>query len=351
MTAAWDGSDERDGFAERDATDEPGGAADTVPAMSGADPVVARGGGPAGRDPDLRLAHLHLRTGLLALARTELETAAGAATLDPPAMLDLAEIRWRTGDLAGGGVAAEAFLGTGGEAVLGRVIAAEAAALDGRQADAREHADATRIASAATLDGIFAGMPRVYGGWPTSELGAAHATVEPEPSVTLTASVSVDVAAGLASKVEPKVGPEPEVGASEVEPEVGVVESPGSAEAGSTRSAQEPPVAPPVFEPGLPSAGGTRTDRGLASLALALRLDPERAAEIVEAVRDEPGVEPAILRGDALRLLGREDEASQAYQDATRQLELERQDRDSHEGAIEGAELDPAPDAGGKEDT
>ena len=43
---------------------------------------------------------LHLRLGSLALARVELETLAGVGALDDAGPVDLAEVRWRTGDLA-----------------------------------------------------------------------------------------------------------------------------------------------------------------------------------------------------------------------------------------------------------
>ena len=56
---------------------------------------------------------LHLRMGSLALARAELESLAGRGMLDEPALLDLAEVRWRTGDLAGAGEAANALLSAG----------------------------------------------------------------------------------------------------------------------------------------------------------------------------------------------------------------------------------------------
>ena len=58
---------------------------------------------PAQREdaPELqvRLARVHLRTGSLSLARVELEKLAGSGLLDVASMLDLAEVRWRTGDL------------------------------------------------------------------------------------------------------------------------------------------------------------------------------------------------------------------------------------------------------------
>ncbi|MFN8631135.1 MAG: hypothetical protein U0838_12715 [Chloroflexota bacterium] len=41
-----------------------------------------------------------------ALARAELEALAGRGRLDDAALLDLAEVRWRTGDLGGAGDAA-----------------------------------------------------------------------------------------------------------------------------------------------------------------------------------------------------------------------------------------------------
>ncbi|MDQ2965800.1 MAG: hypothetical protein M3R57_08135, partial [Chloroflexota bacterium] len=68
-------------------------------------PEMERRGPEAPIDGDrptaLRMARLHLRTGLLALARVELETLAGEGTLDDEALLDLAEVRWRTDDLTG----------------------------------------------------------------------------------------------------------------------------------------------------------------------------------------------------------------------------------------------------------
>ena len=55
------------------------------------------------RAADLVLARLHLRLGALALARAELETLAGRDALDDDGLTDLAEVRWRTGDLVGAG--------------------------------------------------------------------------------------------------------------------------------------------------------------------------------------------------------------------------------------------------------
>src|SRR5918996_6129212 len=75
---------------------------------------------PAGdtRDVDVRLARIHLRGGLLALARAELETMAGQGTLDRSALADLAEVRWRGGDLVGAGEAVQAHLDAGGDELM-----------------------------------------------------------------------------------------------------------------------------------------------------------------------------------------------------------------------------------------
>jgi len=65
---------------------------------------------PRPRSVELVLAHAHLRLGLLALARTELETLAGLGRLGAAGLVDLAEARWRTGDMVGAGEAAAAAL-------------------------------------------------------------------------------------------------------------------------------------------------------------------------------------------------------------------------------------------------
>src|SRR5215204_5746252 len=112
----------------------------------GDDPVVTRrlepadaGDAPAeaGRPLPLRLATLHLRMGSFSLARAELESLAGRGMLDDAALLDLAEVRWRTGDLAGAGEAANALLTRGRGDALALVIAAESVSAQGRPGEAR----------------------------------------------------------------------------------------------------------------------------------------------------------------------------------------------------------------------
>ena len=124
------------------------------------DDALAEDGGVASRGPDLALARLHLRLGSLALARAELETLAGRDALDQDGLVDLAEARWRTGDLAGAGEAAAAALDDEDGPLLALVIAAEAAAARGRPTEARRLADRAMEVADGSIDALFAGMPR-----------------------------------------------------------------------------------------------------------------------------------------------------------------------------------------------
>jgi hypothetical protein len=82
------------------------------------------------------MTRLHLRMGSLELARAELEALAGAGQLDTESLIDLAEVRWRTGDLPGAGVAANAYLAAERDETLALVIAAEASAAAGHPGEA-----------------------------------------------------------------------------------------------------------------------------------------------------------------------------------------------------------------------
>ena len=133
-------------------------ATDAGPAAG--DSSVAVAGVDQPRDPDLILARVHLLLGSLSLARTELETLAGRGTLDDRAIRDLAEARWRTGDVIGAGEAATAWLERNPDDVLGLVIAAEAQAALGRPGEARRLAGRAMERADGSLDPLFAGMQR-----------------------------------------------------------------------------------------------------------------------------------------------------------------------------------------------
>ena len=145
----------------------------------------------------LRLAHLHLRMGSLALARAELEVIDGSGALDAPAMVDLAEARWRTGDLARAGVAADRALDGGADDPLAFVIAAEAAAARGRHAEADDLAGRALENLGTTLDALFAGMPRstVWPGDPEAAMAPVPVTDADTAETGPPAASGVDVAA------------------------------------------------------------------------------------------------------------------------------------------------------------
>ncbi len=223
------------------------------------------------RSTAARLARLHLRTGARALARAELETMAGRGELDTEALADLAEVRWRTGDMSGAGEAAEAHLREGGSEPIAHVIIVEALAAAGRTREARQQAArfmaAGRIGE-AELAAVFAGGPRPAA-WPAPP---AH-----EPGDTSTAT--------------------------------GATAGTDAAEAAIWRG--------DALEAAARLGATLRSEPALAPLVLSL-------AEEALAICDERGPTAALLqlvRGDAFRLLGREHEAWAAFLRSRQALE------------------------------
>jgi hypothetical protein len=215
-----------------------------------------------GVDPtDEDLARLHLRTGVVALARAELEALAAGGPLDPPALADLAEARWRTGDLAGAAEAASLHLESGGDALVALVIAAESHAAAGRDDTA-----AAAVARAVTrapgdLDAIFRGLER-HAAWPgTASGGGAAGTPADEP-----ASAADALDAARAALLE-----------------------------------------------GRPAEAAIR-------LSLVLRADPELAPAVLAAIGTRPGAALDLVRGDAYRIIGRESDAAAAWEAAAAEL-------------------------------
>jgi tetratricopeptide (TPR) repeat protein len=221
------------------------------------------------RAPGLRLARVHLRMGSLVLARAELEAYAGRGELDDEAILDLAEARWRTGDLAGAGEVATAAIQGGSADPLALIIAAEAVAALGRPGEARRLAGRALESVHGSLDPLFAGMPRSLI-WPT----------DPDAPV------------------------------------------PGGdgADGGHRPSAGAAPDALQALD-----AGREALDRGehaaaAVRLGVALRLGPAFAPAILDALGDVHQPELELVRGDAYRLVGREVEARRSYSAVLRQL-------------------------------
>jgi hypothetical protein len=248
---------------------------------------------------DGRLARLHLGTGLLRLARVELEELAGAGRLDAAGVLDLAEARWRTGDLRGAAEAAGAWLEagaatgdaeTGGRAVaLAHALVADALTVRGRDDEAAAHVAATLAAlapgppggegspasarSVATaLDALFAGIAPRADAWPAFDPGDRGAASADRVS----AGGEVDVHASYAGSATP----DPMAAADD-------------------------------------RLGAGDDAAAAVLLILALRATPIRAHEVLQradaALAARSGAGLLLARAEALRVLGRHEAASIAY--------------------------------------
>jgi hypothetical protein len=252
---------------------------------------------PAGADG--RLARLHLGTGLLRLARVELEELAGEGRLDAAGVLDLAEARWRTGDLRGAAEAAGAWLEagaatgeaeSGGRAVaLAHALVADALAVRGRDDEAAAHVAATLAALAPlppgeegppaasrsvsdALDALFAGIAPRADAWPAFDPGDPGAA-------------SADrVSAGGAVHVHSPYG--------------------GSATPDLMAAADD-------------RLGASDDAAAAVLLILALRATPIRAQEVLQradaALAARSGAGLLLARAEALRVLGRHEAAGIAY--------------------------------------
>jgi hypothetical protein len=315
------------------------------------------------RTSEARLGRLHLRGGMLGLARASFEQLAGVETLDRAALADLAEARWRTGELEGAAEAAEAHIEARGDEPIARIIAAEQAASDGRILDARQLATQVQGQVGEGLERLFAGEPR-SAVWPPAAPGW------------------MDAGAALAGRFGLLVG-----GAEVSKPDAGTWPPALMSEADEAPIAAEPsalahtrPDAAPFTDPTQdPVEAGRDADRELQAaerdlargdlvaladrLGLLLRRDPTLAPVILSITEHalavderhttgEQGVAPGpggpsagetsdsgprasgdgpaggvpgmatlqMLRGDILRGLGQDADATRAYQEALRAL-------------------------------
>jgi hypothetical protein len=263
--------------------------------------------------------------GQLGLARAELEALAGSGDLDDRSLLVLAEARWRTGDLTGAGEAAQAYLATGGNDVVALVIAAEATAAVGRPSEARRLAGRALERADVPLDRIFAGQRRSLI-WPvdTTEAVAPDAPEVMFPRTAHDAPTEI-VATPVDVEQAPELAAEPLEDAAMVGRVDGAAdgESAGPVDAGfwdveTIRGDELPIPRDEVATARMDIAGG---DLGSAAvhLAVALRIGPDLAAEVLDLVEPMGDRTPELelIRGDALRLVGREDDARRAYAEAS----------------------------------
>ena len=254
----------------------------------------------------LALARVHLRLGSLALARTELEVLERAGELDLPGRIDLAEVRWRTGDLARAVEAASVALSAGEEDPIVLAIAAEAAAADGRPNEARRFATRSLDRATVPVDVLFAGMPR-SGVWPAdaADPPPTPATLfhhEPSPVQHLRAG-DTDPAAAGARAASPDRSND-----SEHDAAIGLWDS-------ETASVPRNVLPDPAeeLEAGRADLASGAIDEGLLRLGLVLRLTPSLAPAVLEATEGLTGPTASLIRGDAFRLIGLEEEAQRAF--------------------------------------
>jgi hypothetical protein len=282
------------------------------------------------RSADARLARVHLRGGLLPLARAALEQMAGAATLDADAMSDLAEVRWRSGDTEGAAEAARAHQASGGDEPMAALIIAEEFARLGQGEQAARTAKSVDERVGGAIDMLFADQPR-SSVWPAPDDGWMDLDASapgrwgilvggsevggPSPDTWTNAPLRATEPAMVASTAAVLRGR-------------GGVEHPG----GQTNTAAV------VMSGRLAGEELQSVDRSLAAgetaaatdrLAVLLRLDPALAPVILSAAdkaiaNAEPGSASAsavhLVRGDAYRILGREIESAAAYQQAHQAL-------------------------------
>ena len=295
----------------------------------------------ADRPVELRLATIHLRTGVLALARAELETCAGRGELDDAALLDLAEVRWRTDDVTGAGEAAAAYFATGREDTLALVIATEATASLGRSTEARRLATRALAGGDIPLDSIFLGIhPSSY--WP------ATAAMAGEPAGTLfggprpgsTKGTAGITGAAVLNRLAAKLHGEPHAPAA-APIDHGPADGSMAMPAGRLLPPTGEPAAPTLWPDAetLPVTGSRPANQGDARLpepadeldaarddlragrladgairlAVVLRLAPALAPAILDAITGLSSPSLELVRGDALRLVGHERDARLAY--------------------------------------
>jgi hypothetical protein len=285
---------------------------------------------------------------MLSLARAELEQLAGTGGLDVDALADLAEARWRSGDLEGAAEAANAHLTNGGHEPIAELVLAESLDRNGHLIDARAHSSRVIEKLGSGLDRLFAGEPRSTA-WPAVEGDRMYADANDPGRRGLLVS-GADMQVGAERRWEPALLPgqaasqrprpkDQQAGQAAAQPAAQPAPQPG---------ATPVPVPVPVSSGGSPSIGALM-DAGRAAglelehveseiaaghldgiadrLALLFRMDRALAPVILSlaerVLTQLPATDPRAaslntLRGDIYRSLGREAEANAAYQEALR---------------------------------
>jgi hypothetical protein len=279
------------------------------------------------RSPDLVLARLHLRLGSLSLARAELETLAGKDMLDAEGVVDLAEARWRTGDITGAGEAAALVIDDDEGPVIALVVAAEAAAARGRPSEARRLAAKALAASDGSIDAIFAGMPRSPA-WPPDPAAPPPSPTtmfdSPHPGRGTAGRPARSVASPVAREAAapPKESQDvPGQAVSETGAGLWDEDLAAAAEAEAESAAAVDaslPTGDEALDTGRDLLASGDTAGAALQLSLVLRIAPALAPAVIDLLGDQQDAGLAFVRGDAYRLVGRELDARRAYADAAR---------------------------------
>jgi hypothetical protein len=282
-----------------------------------------------------RLAGIHLRLGSFALARAELEHLAAGDRLDVAGLADLAEVRWRMGDLETAAEAAAAHLAADGAEPIARVIAAEAAAAAGRPAEARSHSAAVGGLTTDELEARFAGMPRraLWPAMPSATNEALEAFGSSRAGEHRGNGTAGGAVAGIAAASRTRAA----TGAAAAAADRGQSEDQGPGlwtDDGADDlidRARPPRTTAPESDPtellarGRAEVRSGTVDRlaaGLDRLGLALRLDPTLAPGVLDAIGRHHEPAALLVRGDAYRILGRTIEAEAAYLAAASALDI-----------------------------
>jgi hypothetical protein len=299
-----------------------GGAAAAPPAAvppAAAPPAAAP---PADRDPDLVLARAHLRLGSLGLARAELETLAGRDRLDDEGIRDLAEARWRTGDVTGAGEAAAAYLEAVPDDIVALVIAAEAQADLGRPAEARRLAGRAVERADGSLDPVFAGMRRsaIWPPEPGTAVGPAGVLFDdlhpgPIGSAAAHGRRASDPPAG-APEAAPHAPLDPAVPAA-------IHSGPGLWDdhpASDSLEAPQPADPATLLQRARVALDQGETAGAATGLILALRASPDLAPAVLDLLGGRTDPILLLVRGDAQQIVGREVEAMRDHASAADRL-------------------------------
>jgi hypothetical protein len=245
---------------------------------------------------------------------------AGRGALDAAGRVDLAEVRWRTGDLVGGGEAAREALAGGGETVMALVVAAEAASALGRPSEARRLSGRALAMQSGTIDPVFRGMPR-SSVWPADP-------AEPVPSPTMLFPPDRAEAVVDADREEASPGSDQDRDASDAtvtlaaaadaeaapaEPGLWDLHEAAALTAGAAVLGPNDLDPSALFDDGRAALEAGDLAKAAVQLGLVVRLAPALAPAVLSSIGEPLDAGLLLVQGDAYRAVGHETEARRSY--------------------------------------